>query len=209
MTEATTPSTILTFGPHSVDFLKLPPVSQFALAKRGWQHVLGNEASSKVSTAKAKRRDEIAAAQAKGEPAPAEYTDEECSAMLAEHVANAFKNITEGTIGQGRAPSGPRQDPVEQVMRRIAVAELQSILKAQVTNENPKGLSLPTGEKVVTFANGKSFTREQLVTLRMNSPKEGPRIRELAMKEIKARDRAAQAAAKQAEGQDLSELLGL
>ena len=199
-----TPTTVITFGTHSFDVAKLPVTSQMALIKRGISHYLGNEMASKVSTAKAKRRDEIAAATAKGEPSPAEYTEEEIAALSSQHLAAGVAAINEGTIGQGRGPSAPKADPVETVMRRIAIAELQTILRAQVP-----ALALPTGEKVVTFANGKAFTREQLVALRMNSPKEGPRIREAALKEIKARDRAAQAAAKQAEGVDVSELLGL
>jgi hypothetical protein len=125
----------------------IPTVSLFALAQRGFSHVLGNEVASKLA---AFRKTEAGAA-----------ADE---AEVAEFVKakrnEALEKILNGTLGV-RSATAPRVTGLEALMRRVAVEFLQARFAAYSKKAGVK-VSLPTGDKVVEVA-GRAMTREQLI----------------------------------------------
>lgn len=153
------------YGTHKIDTDKLPEKSVQALLSRGLTHFLGNEQASKVA-AKFKDQEGI--------------TDEMRNAAKADFVANAVKALTEGTIGT--RTGGPRGTGVDSVMRQLAEAEVKGILKHNK-------LSMPTGDKVVKFADGTVLTRAELIDRRI--AKHGDRLRKEAEAEIKREEREA------------------
>jgi hypothetical protein len=125
----------------------IPTVSLFALAQRGFSHVLGNEVASKLA---AFRKTEAGAAA----------TDEEVAAFVKSKREEALEKILNGTLGT-RAASSPRVTGIEALMRRVAVEFLQARFAAYSKKSGTK-VSLPTGDKVVEVA-GRAMTREQLI----------------------------------------------
>lgn len=155
---------IIEYGTHKIDITKLPEKSVNALIARGLTHFLGNEQASKVA---AKFKDVEGT------------TDEQRATAKAEYVALAVKALHEGTIGN-RTGSGPRGTSVDSVMRGLAEAEVKGILKHNK-------LSMPSGDKVVKFADGTTLTRAQLIDRRIE--KHGERLRKEAEAEIKREER--------------------
>jgi hypothetical protein len=179
----------VTYGDHTIDVAALPEKSVMALIRRGVAHYLGNEQASKVSGWKAERAES-------GNPA----NDAEVAAYKADRMAEAVKALMDGTIGS--SIRGPRGTAVDTVIRQLAETEVKGILKAN-------GLSMPSGDKVVEFADGTRLTRGQLIDRRITN--HGDRLRKEAEAKIKADERKAQRevdAAKAAGGQGV-EALGL
>lgn len=181
-----------------MDTTALPPVSIEALLKRGANHVFGNEVASKVTTAKKKH-----AADNNG----AELSDDEVAALTDQFRADALARLLAGTIGT--ATRGPAVDPVEAEMERAAWAEIQVILKANGSKSEGKG-----EDRVWKFANGASFSKDQLIERRLSG--EAPsgvdaktgvshadRLRKDAEKALKVKAKQAAAAKEAAQGVEL------
>lgn len=164
--------TILTYGSHSIDVAKLPEASVVALLKRGLTHYLGNEQTSKL----------VAARKREG---AFDGTTEE--AYKADLVAKAVAALHEGTIGT--QVRGPSVDPVEAAMERIARAEINAVLKAKGAKFVGKG-----DDRKVTFANGESFTMNDLIDRRLGNEEHSARIRKEAEKALKSAAKQAEAA---------------
>ena len=173
----------ISYGDFQIELTSLPLTSQINLAQRGLAHVLGNEVSSK--TVSFIRSKVVAGTDRKA----SDVTTEEVKAYRAANEAEvlAFEatsrealliEIKEGTLGQGRGVSAkPSLSKAETVARAIALEELKEIL-------TKSGLKLPTGEKKLTFADGQTFTREELISRRLE--KHGDRIAKEAAKRIAA-----------------------
>ena len=183
------PNYTITYGDRSVDIRELPHTSLMALVNRGKTHYFGSEQASKVS----------GWADGVAEETGAVPDDAARAAKKAEFVAAAWEALLGGTVGVSQA-RGPRGTPIDSIIKTLAVKEIAAILKSQ-------GLAMPTGDKVVQFANGEAFTRAQLVERRL--AKHGDRLRKEAEAEIKARERLAAKAAKEAGDEATAETLGL
>lgn len=175
---------LVTYGDQTLDFTKLPPKSLEAMLKRGVSHFLGNEVASKVSTRKKK-------AEADGAP----LGEDEAVALRGEFLTAALAALHEGTVGT--ATRGPAADPVDAEADRIAWGEIQTILKSNGSKSEGKG-----EDRVWKFANGQSFTKDELIERRLTNPDHKDRIFKDAEKAIKAKAKK-QASAK-VEGDILS-----
>src|SRR6202012_2738576 len=102
----------------------------FALAQRGFTHVLGNEVASQVAAWK-KTED------------GAKATDAEVEAYANEKRNEKLAKILEGTLGV-RTAAGPRVSGIEALKRTIAVEFLKAKLKKYSEKTGNKG-SLPPG----------------------------------------------------------------
>ncbi len=125
----------------------VPTVSLFALAQRGFSHVLGNEVASKLAAFK-KTEEGGAASEA------------EIEAFVKAKREEALEKIMQGTLGV-RTATAPRVSGIEAIMRKVAVEFLQARFAAYSKKSGTK-VSLPTGDKVVNVA-GRDMTREQLI----------------------------------------------
>jgi hypothetical protein len=142
----------------------IPTISLFALAQRGFSHVLGNEVASKLA---AFRKTEVGAAA----------DEAEVAAFTKAKREEALEKILNGTLGT-RAASSPRVTGIEALMRRVAVEFLQARFAAYSKKSGTK-VSLPTGDKVVEVA-GRAMTREQLIEAELK--RNGEAIREEALR---------------------------
>lgn len=176
--------TQITYGNNTIDFSTLPAQSVKAILSRGVTHFLGNEQSAKVGP--------NSSWATKFEKEFSRKPDEnDIEKQKAVNLENALRALNDGTIGTAR---GPKLDPVEAEMDRIAEREVWDTLAgANLTKKNKK----PKDEDEFTFANGDKFTFETLVSRRLE--KHGERIKAGAEKKValekKARE-AAQAKAK-------------
>jgi len=159
----------------------IPTISLFALAQRGFSHVLGNEVASKL------------AAWKKGEEGGA-ATEEEVAAFVKSKREEALEKILNGTLGV-RSAAAPRATGIEALMRRIAVEFLQARFAAFSKRTGQK-VSLPTGDKVVNVA-GRDMTREQLIEAELKRNGE----------QIRAEAQRRQGASEGEEGGELDDLL--
>jgi len=168
----------ITYGPHTINIDTLPPKSIEALVRRGLTHYLGNEQAAKVSGWK----DRTLAERQKTDP-NAVLTDDEVAKVKADYVSAAVAALTEGTIGV-RAVSGPKADPVEKVMRELAIAKIaENLAKA--------GLKVPSGSKTVTIGDA-AYTRDELVARQFARDEAGYRAK--AEAEIRRRAKAVEKA---------------
>lgn len=169
-----------------VDFDTLPAASQEALIRRGFNHVMGNEAASKASNTEGYEN----------------FTDEQkASAKLTAQQA-LFKAITDGTLGSGRG-GGPRGTKLETVLRDLAKAEVISILNSQ-------NIKLPKkASDTIKFKNGDEFTLAQLVDRRVGNDNHADRLRKEAETKMRADERRAAKAAAEAKGAGSVEEAGL
>ena len=134
----------------------VPTSSLFALAQRGFSHVLGNEVAAQVSAHK--KSDE-----------GKNKSEAELEAYAKEKRAEKLAKILDGTLGV-RVASGPRVSGFEAICRSIAVEFLKARFKAYEAKTGNK-VKLPTGEDTITVA-GKSMNREQLVEAEMRARKD-------------------------------------
>lgn len=135
-------------GDITVQPADVPTISLFALAQRGFSHVMGNEVAAKVSAWK--KTEEGASA-----------SEEQIAEFTAAKRAEALEKIMNGTLGV-RSVSAPRVSGIDALMRRVAVEFLQARFAAYSKRTGTK-VSLPTGDKVVEVA-GKAMTREDLIS---------------------------------------------
>lgn len=160
----------------TIDSATLPETSVKALLSRGLSHFLGNEQASKVAAKK-----EAFKAETGNDAA-----DDEVAAWKEEFQAAAIAALEAGTVGV-RAPSAPRLDPIESVIRRFAKAEVLAVLK----NAN---LKAPVKDETIEIG-GNAFTMEDLISRRIS--KEGERLTKEAKKHMDAEARRAKQAAEQ------------
>ena len=135
------------WGDISTNPADLPAQSLFALAQRGYTHVLGNEVASQVATWR-KTEDGAKASEAEVEAYAKSKRDEKLAKIL------------DGTLGV-RTAAGPRVSGIEALKRQVAIEFLKAAIKAY-NGKTGKNVALPTGEKVINYM-GKEMTREQLV----------------------------------------------
>lgn len=190
---------VLAYGDFSFDFTTLPNQSVRAMLSRGLTHFLGSEQASKIGP--------NSGWQAKFEKDNGRKpNDAEVAAQKAANLANAAKALTDGTVGTAR---GPKLDPIEAEMDRIAEREVWDTLAgANLCKKNKK----PKDEDEFTFANGDKFTFETLIERRLE--KHGDRVKAEATKKVNAeakqREAAKAKAAKAAEAGPVdAEQLGL
>lgn len=168
----------VTYGIHQFDFTKLPAQTLEAMLKRGVTHFLGNEQASKVSGwTKKFSTDNDGALPG----------DDEVAAKKAEYVAEAIAKMEAGTVGT--ASRGPSADPIEAEMDRIAKREINLVLKENNAKFSGKG-----DDRKVTFADGTSYTMDELIERRLGNADHSARIRKEAEKALRAAAKAAESA---------------
>lgn len=119
----------------------VPTLSIFALAQRGFTHVLGNEVASAVTAYK------------KSEEG-AKASEAEIAAWIKAKREAKLDQILNGTLGI-RVAGAPKASGIERVMHTIAVERLRVKLKKFK-------LTLPTGDKTINVA-GKDMGRDALI----------------------------------------------
>lgn len=144
---------------HGIDFAALPESSRQALLSRGLTHYLGSEVASKVTAWKGKNEG---------------ATEEQIAAYKAEVYGEAKQALLDGTVGSNTR--GPRLDPVEAEMTRLAAVEVKAILR---------GAKMPIGkDKNVRFADGTVKSLYDMVVTRIE--RESDRLRKEAERNVKA-----------------------
>jgi hypothetical protein len=162
----------------TIDLTSIPTVSLVALAQKGLNHYLGNEAAARVSNAV----DEACGVDYKTEKSAARAAREAWKAANAEVFdklvldtqAAFLAAIQAGEIG---ASSGGRGTALETIMKRIASDEINNIFSTQRIAKPKK-----VAEKI-PFGDGSEFTFGELVERRLSEGhpySHGPRIRKLA-----------------------------
>ena len=178
---------ITSYG-YEFDIDTLPVASRDALISRGLNHVLGNEASSRIASYKSG----YAKAHPSADGAPdAEPTAEELSAKVAEVRQELAGKIANGTLGV-RAPGATGAlDPVEAEIATLAWDKVNTILKAN----NIKFTKNADGTRTVTLKNRDGgtevLTREDLIARKIAS--QGDALRAEAEKVLRAKARALKA----------------
>lgn len=182
------------------DFSAIPEQTTKAMLSRGLTHFFGSELSSKVIAMVAKfEKDE------KRKP-----TDDEIATIKANALASMQKAFDEGTVGTAR---GPKVDPLEAEMDRLAEIRVDAILRA---NKLPDGKAMwsgkarPKDEQEFVFGSAPPVTFATLVERQL--AKHGETIKAEAEKNLaaakKRREAEAAKVAKLTEG-DVAEALGL
>lgn len=178
---------VITYGAHTLDFNTLPSASMRAMLSRGVTHYLGSEQASKVGP-NSSWFEKFEKANTR------KPTEDETNAQKAANLAAAIQALVEGKVGTAR---GPKLDPIEAEIERMAETEVWDILAAQ---KLCKGNKKPKDEDSFEFEDGQKFTFEELIERR--KAKHGERIRAAATKKVeaaaKAREKAKAEAAKRA-----------
>lgn len=144
---------------HGIDFAVLPESSRQALLSRGLTHYLGSEVAAKVTAWKGKNEG---------------ASDDAIAAYKTEVYAEAKQALLDGTMGFNAR--GPRLDPVEAEMTRLATAEVKAILR---------GAKMTVGkDKNVRFADGTIKSLADMVATRIE--RESDRLRKEAERNVKA-----------------------
>lgn len=162
----------ITYKSHTLDLTTLPAVSVLALASRGLVRLMGSEVSSKVISHFKDTPDADDAAK--------EAFAESCRADL-------VKQLQDGVLGEGRG--GPRKDPIEAEIERLAKLEVKETLKTH----GLKFAKQESGDPVVTFGNGATKTLAAMVATRIE--RHGVELRKRAEKAIADAARMAKKAA--------------
>lgn len=170
----------ITYGDHTIDFAALPEASVRAILSRGVTHFLGNEQSAKVGP----NSSWVAKFTKENGRAP---TEDEVTAQRKLNIEKAIEALVAGSVGTAR---GPKVDPIEAEMDRIAEREVWDILSSQnppLCKKNKK----PKDEDEFTFADGTKLTFGTMVERRL-SPEKGhvDRITKEATKKVEAEKRA-------------------
>lgn len=171
-------STTIIYKSHTLDLATLPSVSVLALASRGLVRLMGSEVSSKVISHFKDTPDADDAAR--------EAFAESCRTDL-------VAQLVAGTLGEGR--SGPRKDPVEAEIERLAKIEVKETLKThglKFAKPAPDANGV-VGDAVVTFGNGATKTLAAMVETRIAG--HGDRLRKTAEKSLADAARMAKKAA--------------
>ncbi len=163
---------VITYKNHSIDLAALPAGSVVALASRGLVRLMGSEVSSKVIS------------HFKDSPDADDAAKEAFAESVRVEIVSA---LVAGTLGEGR--SGPRKDPVEAEIERLAKLEVKETLKTH----GLKFAKVEGGDPVVTFGNGATKTLAAMVETRIGV--HGERLRKAAEKAIADAARMAKKAA--------------
>jgi hypothetical protein len=174
----------LVYGEFVVDVEDLPQVSVDVLLQRGFTHLLGNEVASKVS-AKVKGVAAEGLGIKVGEVESSEISQwraehgEEVAGFTAEARQEYVRALIAGAVGIKPGRAGNAESKLEKLKRKIAWEEIKAVLGS-------RGIDIPRGEQVVSFANGEAFGKEELIDRRLGNVKHGPRIEEQAKGELAA-----------------------
>lgn len=147
-TNATETATILSWGTHAkVNINSLPPSTIYALAQRGFTHILGNEVASYASSLAKKTNDA-------GEPL---HTKEEIETLADAKRVEKLNQMAEGKLGVGS--NGPRVKGIDAIIRDVA---LEAIRKAATAKKvpMPKGEALQTVITAAIAKNGDAYRVE-------------------------------------------------
>lgn len=140
----------LTYGEKfSIEVEALPAKSLEALIKRGWSHVMGNEAASKA-VASAEKWVKENTVEGQPEPVP---SDEAKAGWKLDAQNAMFAAIVAGELGT--SIRGPQVTPFDKAVSTEARARVSARLKAN-------GLKIPKGEETIKLGDGQ-FTMEQLI----------------------------------------------
>jgi len=166
--------TIFTYGELQIDSAKFHENAVHALLRRGLSHLLGNEQAAKVGPESSWGKENKDA------------TKEQVAAQKLAFQNAAISTLYDGTIGV-RASSGPKADPLQSEMRKLAKAEVIAILATQKTADGKK-VSFPTGDKTITVG-ADVLTGDQLIARRLT--KHGERIKVEASRNLAAQAKKA------------------
>lgn len=173
----------ITYGNHELNFASMPEPSVKAMLSRGVTHFLGNEVHAKTGP----NSSWAGKFEKENSRKP---TDEEVEAQRETFRAEAIARLAAGTVGTAR---GPKLDPVEAEMDRIAEREVWDTLSgANLCKKNKK----PKDDESFEFANGEKYSFEELVARRLE--KHGDRIKTAAEKKVAAELKARKAAQEKA-----------
>lgn len=194
------PNLVITYGDSRADFNTLPEASLVAMLRRGYSHYKGSEQASKIVAKISAALDEMGedtesmapAAKSAAFKAFRAANADKISAWMVEVQDKADAALVAGTVGV--STRGPAVDPITTIIRRLAKAEVVSILKANALAWPKKA------EDVVSFPNGDKFTGPQLIDRRI--AREGERLGKEAKKiaDEQARRNAKAEQAAKAEG---------
>lgn len=130
----------------------IPAVSLFALAQRGFTHIMGNEVAASVTAEKKRRAD-------KGEP---ELSESDLAAFADAKRSDRLQAILDGKlgvrIGTARLPT------IERVMREIAEERLRADA-VRIAAKSPS-FKLPSGKSTITVG-GKDMTLADMIGARV------------------------------------------
>lgn len=193
-TPVETIDTVITYGDFRLDVAdpSTPRKAILVLCKRGFSHILGNEAASKAMSALMKSLGEANptsdedAIKALYKALPDETYD---AAKLAAQK-ELFDALMSGTLGS--ASRGPTKDPFDAAKDRIAWEEIVLVIKGA-------NLKVPVKSTDTVKMGGQTYTKDALIARRLANPDHGPRIEQEAAKFVaaaKAKSDAAKAAAK-------------
>lgn len=143
---ASVPTEIAVHG-HVVNVTDIPEASRFALMKRGFVHILGNEVASKVTAWK--KTD-----------AGTNATEAEIDAKTEAFRAEALAKIMDGTMSVRVGTT--RGTALETVMREVAIERLKSNFAAAI-KKNPAHPKFPADAKTTINVRGEELTRAVLI----------------------------------------------
>lgn len=179
---------VITYGDHSLDFDTLPEKSLMAMLSRGVTHYLGSEQASKVGP----NSSWFGKFEKDNKRKP---TEDELKAQKAANLAKAIEALVAGNVGSTR---GPKTDPIEAEMERIAQREVWDILAGMDMCKKNKR---PKDDDTFEFPDV-TYTFAEMVDRRIDAevlPEHEARIRKEATKkveaELKKREKAREAAA--------------
>lgn len=186
--------TVITYGDFRLDVADpaTPRKAVMVLCRRGFSHILGNEAASKAMGALMKQLGEANptsdedALKVLYKALPDETYD---AAKLAAQ-RELFDALMNGTLGA--SSRGPSKDPFEAAKDRIAWEEIVLVIKGA-------NLKVPVKSTDTVKMGGQTYTKDALVARRLANPDHGPRIEAEATKFVaaaKAKSDAAKLAAK-------------
>ena len=193
-------ATHLEYGEHKVEIAAIPEAVAHAFLQRTFAHKMGNEVAANV-TAKIVGKDGLANSDATRDQIKAwrESHAEQVSAWENELRTKLVADILSGEVGT--RSTGPRLDPVEKKFQQLLVNHIKALL--------PKGMKFPKDdETVLTFSNGETRTRSQMLT---NAEATfGEKLRKDAERLVKEEQRmAARAAAEAEKSEQTASALGI
>lgn len=180
----------ITYGDHTLDFDTLPEKSLMAMLSRGVTHYLGSEQASKVGP----NSSWFGKFEKDNSRKP---TEDELKAQKAANLAKAIEALVAGNVGSTR---GPKSDPIEAEMERIAEREIWDILSAP-GNDMCKKNRKPKPDDVFEFPDA-TRTFQEMVDRRIDPevyPDHEARIRKEAERKVETERKKREKTQKEAE----------